>query len=244
MRYALLFAGLVMVAVAASRLRAPDAAQETEPAPVAAKVRPSQPPTRESRHPARDEPGPPVPTAAMRRTMAEKARGAPDPGMVAFRTFSDLYVDANLDFARKQAEREGITVEEVRELTGFGLLVLATQRVTDVEEVLGRPLTEEQRESLSALMTSANRDFKDRMRALVAAGASESERWRLIRDTRARYLSDFYAATGMNQQLLDDLLAGNMLLPGAPAATEPPGQPVTPAGPRDDVAAPVRPPPR
>jgi hypothetical protein len=244
MRYAVLFAALVMVAVAASRLRSSDAEQEAEPAPAAAKVRPSQPPSRESRHPARDEPAPPVPTEAMRRTMAEKARGAPDPGMVAFRTFSDLYVDANLDFARRQAESEGITLAEVRELTGFGLLVLATQRVTDVEEVLGRPLSDEQRESLTALMTSANRDFKQQMRALVAAGASESERWRLIRDAQARYLDDFYAATGMNQQLLDDLLAGNMLLPGAPAATAPPGQPVTPAGPRDEVTPPVRPSPR
>ncbi len=246
MRYALLVGALVMVAAAASLLRpsgdsdapaAPAAKPQPEP------VRPTRPPVagQDRPRPTLDEPGPPIPTDEMREVMAEKARGAERPGMVAFRTFSDLYVDANLDFARRQAESQGITVPEVRELTHFGLLVLATQRVPDLEEVLGQPLSQEQRDKLAPLMTSANSEFKSAMRQLVADRASEDERWKLIRATEARYLEAFYAATGMNEGQLDDLLAGNMLQPGAPINTEPPDGPVSPADPRDDVADPQRP---
>ncbi len=246
MRYALLVGALVMVAAAASLLRSPgesDAPAAPAAKPQPAPVRPRTPPVagRDRPRPALDEPGPPIPTDEMREVMAEKARGAARPGQVAFRTFSDLYVDANLDFARRQAESQGITVPEVRELTHFGLLVLATQRVPDVEEVLGQPLSQEQRDALAPLMTSANSEFKSEMRQLVADGAAEAERWKLIRGAEARYLDAFYRATGMNEALLDDLLAGNMLLPGAPINTEPPDGPVSPADPRDDVADPQRP---
>jgi hypothetical protein len=246
MRYALLLGAVVMVAAAASLLQSPgdsDAPAAPAAKPQPAPVRPTRPPVagQDRPRPTLDEPGPPVPTEEMREVMAEKARGAERPGQVAFRTFSDLYVDANLDFARRQAESEGITVPEVRELTHFGLLVLATQRVPDVEEVLGQPLSQEQRDSLASLMNSANSDFKSQVRQLVADGAGEAERWKLIRATQARYLDAFYRATGMNEALLDDLLAGNMLLPGAPINTEPPDGPVSPADPRDDDLHPQRP---
>ncbi|HKE19923.1 MAG TPA: hypothetical protein VKB80_33850 [Kofleriaceae bacterium] len=241
----LLLGALVVVAVAASMLgltRGPDAEAPPRAAVVSQSARPAEPPRGpRGPRPALDEPSPPIPTREMRAAATEKARGASNPGAVAFRTFSDLYVDHNLDFARKQAESEGITVAEVRELTHFGLLVEATQRVPEVEEVIGHPLTGEQRESLAALMSSANADFKSKMRSLVAAGSSEAERWKLIREAQARYLADFFSATGMNDQLLDDLLAGNVLLPGAPAATQPPEGPVPPAGPRDDQVHPERP---
>ena len=247
MRYALLFGALVLVAIAAAQLGSSSATTRSAPAPMAAKplapVRPSQPPVagRDEPQPALDEPSIPVPTEEMRAEIAEKAQGAPDPGMTAFRTFSDLYVDSNLDFARRQAEAQGITLEEVRELTHFGLLVLATQRTPEVEELLGKPLSDEQQEKMAALMTSANDGFKRDMRLLVARRASEAERWNLIKATQARYLAEYYAATGMTEALLDDLLAGNMMLPGAPINTEPPDEPVSPPDPVDDPVAPPRP---
>ena len=83
--------------------------------------------------------------------------------------------------------------------------------------------------------------FRSKLRALVAAGASEAERWKLIRSTQSEYLIDFYAATGMNDDLLDDLLAGNVNLPGAPASTQPPEGPVPPASPVDTDLHPERP---
>jgi hypothetical protein len=216
---------------------APPAPAPVEP-PV---VRPKRPPGPDDPHPS---PGPepvmPRPSAEWKAALADKVRGTEHPGETAFRAFSDLFVDNNLDFARRQAEQEGLTLAEVRSLTHFGLLVMATQRVADVQDLIGRDLTGEERNALSGLLQGANEEFKQRMRALVARGAGEAERWELIRATEDRYRKDFYAITGMNEALLDDLLAGNILLPGAPANTEPPtGRP--PAAPKDDPVAPVRP---
>jgi hypothetical protein len=248
MRYGLLFGALAVVALAASFLGS-GSSTPAQPAPVAAKARPAGPvrPTRPPRPgdeppPVTDEPQRPQPTDEQRAEILDRVRGAEQPGMTALRAFSDLYVDANLDLAQRQAESEGITLSEVRELTHFGNLVLATQRVPEVEEVLGRSLSQEERDKLSALMISANDGFKREMRAAVAGKATEEQRWEIIRAAQARYLADFFAATGMTDALLDDLLAGNMLLPGAPAATEQPDlDEVPPAEPRDDLREPARP---
>ncbi len=161
--------------------------------------------------------------------------------MAAFRAVSDLYIDANIELAKNQALAEGLTLDQVRELTSFGQLVLATQRTADLEQILGRDLTAEQADELGTLMMSANAAFKDRMRKLVAAGASEAQRWALIRETQAAYLEGFHAATGMTEDQLDDLLAGNVGLPGAPASSEPPDGPVPPAEPLDDLRETPRP---
>jgi hypothetical protein len=75
----------------------------------------------------------------------------------------------------------------------------------------------------------------------VASGASETQRWDLIRATRTDYLADFYEGTGMNEAMLDDLLAGNMLLPGAPINTPVPTEPVPPPDPADHELHPTRP---
>ncbi|HKA89627.1 MAG TPA: hypothetical protein VKE22_18310 [Haliangiales bacterium] len=240
--------GFVVAAVAVVVLAWAPGGPPPPPAPTPAAApaepataRPRLPPGPDDPHPAPPpEPRMPVPSTEWRNAVAEKVRGTERPGENAFRAFSDLYVDQNLDFARRQAEREGLTLAEVRDLTHFGLLVLATQRVAEVEQLIGRDLAGEERESLASLMRDANDEFKQKMRALVARGASHAERAELIAATEERYRKDFFAITGMNEGLLDDLLAGNILLPGAPAATEPPvGRP--PAAPKDDPVAPVRP---
>jgi hypothetical protein len=92
-------------------------------------------------------------------------------------------------------------------------------------------------------MQTANQGFKTDMRALVQRGAPESERWALIRATEADYQKRLFAITGLDEERLDDLLAGNLLLPGAPAATstsELPSEP-PPEAPRDTVVAPDKP---
>lgn len=204
-------------------------------------VRPRLPPREDRPVPAIAEPVPTQLSPAVKAEIAEKVRGADRPGMAAFRAVSDLYIDANIELARSQALAEGLTLDQVRELTSFGQLVLATQRTTDLEQILGRDLTAEQAEELGALMMSANADFKVSMRKLVAAGASEAQRWTLIRETQAAYLEGFHAATGMTEDQLDDLLAGNVGLPGAPASTKPPDGPVPPAEPLDDLREQPRP---
>ena len=185
----------------------------------------------------------PVLTPGWRRATTAQAHAAPRPGALAFRAMSDLYVEHNAAYARAQAEAEGLTLAEVRELTHLGLLVLATQRVPEVEEVLGRDLDDDARTALSGLMRSANDDFKRALRELVAAGASEDARWQLIRATEAGYLERFIAITGLEADQLDALLGGNILLPGAPIAGSPdadePADSDAPA--RDTPATPPRP---
>lgn len=224
--------------------------RSTEPAAVTAPVsagkatpvRPRLPPREGQPVPQIQEPVPTQLSPEVRAEIAEKVRGEDRPGMAAFRAVSDRYVDANIQLAEEQARAEGLTLDQVRELTSFGQLVLATQRTSDLEQILGRALTAEQAEELGELMMSANVEFKDRMRKLVAARASEAERWALIRQTQAAYLEGFYAASGMTEDQLDDLLAGNVGLPGAPASDKPPDGPVPPAEPLDDLRETPRPP--
>lgn len=218
----------------------------TAAAPTAAAAaptgRPSAPPGPDGPHPTIAEPTMPPLTPAWRRTVTAQVAADPRPGAAAFRAMADLYVDHNADFARAQAEAEGITVPEVRELTHLGLLVLATQRVAEVEDVLGHDLDDAARAELTALMHASNDDFKRDLRALVAADRPEDERWQLIRATLARYLDRFTAIAGLDPDQLDALLGGNVLLPGAPIAGPPTPSPTDPADHHDSPAEPPRPP--
>lgn len=211
------------------------------PAPAPAVARPAHPPGPNDPRPAGiPHPAMPALSAEWKARLAEQVRDEPRPGEAAFRAVSERYVDENLELARRQAETEGLTLAEVRELTHFGLLVLATQRTDELEEILGRALTGDERGELAELMRSSNGGFQDAMRGLVARGGSEAERWALIRSTEERYRSELFRITGLDDATLDDLLAGNVALPGAPARGEPPaGAPA--GGSKDQVATPPRP---
>lgn len=187
--------------------------------------RPSAPPV-----PGRDQPRrapmpelPPRTSEIQAQAYAEaRAAGDARPGEKAFRATVDAFMTYNRAFAEEQARAEGITVEEVGELTYFGLLALQTQRWTEVEELAGRSLSEDERGVGEELMHTANAEFKSAIRKLVADGAPPEARWKLIRDTQERYLREYYALTGMTPALLDDLLAGDIAREGAPVATPPP----------------------
>jgi len=188
-------------------------------------VRPSTPPV-----PGRDIPRPvPQPTMPpmppdMLAGIYDQARtaGDPQPGEKAFRANIEAFMAYNKPFAEDQARTEGITVAEVGELTYFGFLAQRTQVWSEVEELLGQDLTEDERRAGEELMHSMNREFKEGMRKLVADKAPESERWDLIRETQQRYKDGYYAITGMNDELLDDLLAGDLRRKYAPSVTPPP----------------------
>jgi hypothetical protein len=182
----------------------------------------------------------PVLSPAWKAQLADQVRGRTHPGEAAFRAVSERYVDENLAFAERQAATEGLTVAEIRELTYFGLFVLATQRTSDVEELTGHPMTADQRDALADLMQSANAEFRTQMRAAVARGADEPERREMIRATEARYQAELFRITGLNAELLDDLLFGNLALPGAPGGDEPRGDDPT-SGRRDEPIARERP---
>jgi len=204
-------------------------------------ARPVRPPGPDDPKPAAaPAPAMPVLSAREKVQLAEQVRGSKQPGRDAFRAVSERYVDENLELATRQAAAEKLTLAEVRELTYFGLMVLATQRFEDVEAMTGRPLGEDQRGALGQLMQSSNSEFRDAMHALVARRGDEAERWKLIRDTAARYQAELFRISGLDEGLLDDLLAGNLALPGAPSRGEPPeGAPA--GGPRDEPTTPPRP---
>lgn len=188
-------------------------------------ARPSEPPVQ-----GRDRPAPPPePTEPpgldkVRADAYARARGDGQerPGDTAFRATIDAFLDYNAEFAEAQAQAEGLTVPEVRELTYFGFLVMETQRWPEVEAILGRQLTDDERQRGEALMHRFNTEFKTAMRDLVAKRAPETDRWQLIRDTQASYTREYAALTGMTGEQLDDLLAGDITRTGAPIATPPP----------------------
>jgi hypothetical protein len=202
----------------------PPSAAARQPSPMYPE-RPRTPPV-----PGQDRPRPaPMPefppqsSEIQAKAYAEaRAAGEARPGDKAFRATVDAFMKYNRAFAEEQARREGITVDEVAELTYFGFLALQTQRWTEVEEIIGRALSEEERIAGEDLLHAANTEFKDALRKLVADGAPQEARWKLIRDTQERYLREYFALTGMTPAALDDFLAGDVTRTGAPVVTPPP----------------------
>lgn len=188
-------------------------------------TRPSAPPV-----PGQDRPSP-APEPVSPEGLAEirgnaytqaVAEGNDRPGEAAFRTMIDAFMVHNQAFAEARAREEGLTVAEVHELTYFGFKVLETQRWPNVEELVEHELSADTRTQAESLMNESNAEFKSEMRELVDKGASEEERWALIEDTQARYLSQYYELTGMNEAMVDELLAGDPSRIFAPADTPPP----------------------
>lgn len=174
--------------------------------------RPTTPPV-----PGRDEPfslPDPEPPEGMDAIRAEAyadalSGGLPGPGEQAFRAAVSAFVRHNRQFAERQASEEGLTVEEVEELTVFGFEAQHGMRWGEVEEVLGEPVSQAAREAASTLLDATNRAFKRRMRGLVDGGAPESERWALIAATQREYWAGYDRITGMDRDLFDALLAGD-----------------------------------
>jgi hypothetical protein len=240
-------AGAIALFIAITKATEPEA----PPRSPAAAQQPQQPGGRPAQPPGPKRPGSPgLPHPVMpvlspeaKAQIAEQVRGQERPGTAAFRAISDRYVDENLELATRQAASEGLTMPEFRELTYFGLMVMATQRIEDVEAITGHALTADERTRLGQLMQGANTEFKDTMRALVARGGGEAERWALIRSTQAHYQTELFKLTGLDAGALDDLLAGNAALPGAPIRGEAPAGAPAPGArdPLDTRPRPTRP---
>ncbi|MFO0576439.1 MAG: hypothetical protein U1A78_20735 [Polyangia bacterium] len=205
-------------------------------------VRPATPPV-EGRDVPQPAPEPKLPPDRAQIHSAAYAKavaaGAERPGEAAFRATIDAFMRHNQAFADAQAAEEGISVAEVHELTYFGYLVLQTQQWPEIEALTGHPVGTEARERAEQLMHDVNAEFKAAMRKLVADKAPDEARWKLIRDVQERYKREYFALTGMNAELLDDLLAGDPSRPGAPSATPIPER--LPPAPPPEPPHPVRP---
>jgi hypothetical protein len=180
-------------------------------------------------------------TAASEAYARAVAAGSDAPGAAAFRATTDAYFEYNLELAKQQAAAEGLTLEQVKELTYFGLVVMRARQWGDVEDVLGHELTDDQRAAGDKLVEAAHLDYKETIRASVAAGDDPAARDALIQDTEGRFFAEYYEITGLAAGQFDDLLAGDVTgtKKYAPAGTNPdpsalPPQVITPPHSRDD----------
>ncbi|MEL7367600.1 MAG: hypothetical protein AAFN74_01715 [Myxococcota bacterium] len=166
----------------------------------------------------RDRPAPPAEPQAppdvekiRAKAYAEAVeRGDAHPALTAFRQVSEAFVEYNRQLADALAQEEGITYDEVKELTFFGLMVQHSLRWPGVEAVLGHPVEDAARASAEQLMHELNMEFKASMRELVKSGGTREERQQLIDDVQRRYREGYFETTGMNDELLEDLLAGDL----------------------------------
>lgn len=209
---------------------------DAEPGP----VRPRTPPVpgRDS-PPLVDEPTLPPDADALRLAAYQEAlaREEPRPGEQAFRAMVSAFMDHNRTLAEQQAAAEGLTVDEVEELTFLGLMAQESQRWPEVEQLLGGPLDAEKRTQAETMLQELDNDFERSMRDLVAEGGSVEDRWALIRSFQQEYRDRYFELTGMDEDLLDDLLAGDASRKYAPGSTPPPED----VQPREDDPVPVEP---
>jgi hypothetical protein len=166
--------------------------------PIAVKPK-SDPPTR----PAANAP----PTAEGRKPGI--GFGNEHPGASALRAEGDWYCEYNRKAIDEQARREGLTTEEVKELTVLGFAALKTTQPAEVQKVLGRELSPEELNRLGAILSEENESFKKTMRLKVKGGASLEERWRTIQEFESQYVQLLYQTFGITGAQFDQMLTTN-----------------------------------
>ena len=217
--------------VVTPRVDPPVSAPSSSPRPdasapeAAGPVRPRTPPVpgRDS-PPVVDEPTLPADADALRLAAYQEAlaREEPRPGEQAFRAMVSAFIDHNQELAKQQAAAEGLTLDEVEELTFLGLMAQETQRWPEVEQLLGGPLDPAKLAEAETMLRELDNDFEQSMRDLVKEGGSVEDRWALIRSFEKEYRDRYFELTGMDEDLLDDLLAGDASRKYAPGSTPPP----------------------
>lgn len=203
------------------------AALPTAPSPVAEIAPPAegapagrQPPRRPMRE-ARGEPtshlrpsvGAPEPQTQPTHELGIKAyaqaveAGDENPGEKAFRADAREFFNYNAKLAGEKAAREGITLEELEELTYMGTLAMHLRRWDAVEQVLGHELSAEDQALGNDLIFTASNAMKASIRGQVASGASVEERWKTIREQQVSFIGKYRAITKLSPEEYDMLLA-------------------------------------
>jgi hypothetical protein len=132
------------------------------------------------------------------------------PGAVAFRGYTDDYLDAQPDVVKEHMARERITLDETHELTYFAIMAVESQDWGRVESLTGHPLSKDQRREVWESMMARSQEMRRQMGEAIAGGADESSRWDTIASVESGYLSDYYRVTGMTPQMLDALLLASV----------------------------------
>ena len=142
------------------------------------------------------------------------AAGEKNPGEKAFRADAQAFFDHNTDLADERATAEGITFDELKELTFLGLLAMHIRRWDAVSQVTGRELTADERARGDELVFSASNELKAAIRAHVAKGDSAEARWETIRKLEASFLEKYKAHVGITPEGFDRLLSLPFQPPG------------------------------
>jgi hypothetical protein len=133
--------------------------------------------------------------------------GEKNPGEKAFRADAQAFFEHNAQLAEEKAAREGISLEELEELTYMGTLAMHLRNWDAVEQVLGHELSAEDRKLGDALIFSASNEFKTAIRGHVAKGDSVEARWATIRTQQESFIEKYKAITKLSPEDYDNLLA-------------------------------------
>jgi len=135
------------------------------------------------------------------------AAGEPNPGEKAFRADALAFYDHNAELGDEKAAREGITVDELKELTVLGLVAMHIRRWDAVAQVTGHELTADEQKRGDELVFSASSELKAAVRAHVAKGDSPEARWATIRKLQASFIDRYKALVKISDADYDRLLA-------------------------------------
>jgi hypothetical protein len=135
------------------------------------------------------------------------AAGEPNPGEKAFRADALAFYDHNTELGDEKAAREGVTVDELKELTVLGLVAMHLRRWNAVTQVTGRELTADERARGDELVFSASKELKAAIREHVAKGDSSEARWATIRKLQASFVERYKALVKISDADYDRLLA-------------------------------------
>jgi hypothetical protein len=193
-----------------------------------------------------------APAAARRLSPSVTLRGGGTTtiaaGALALRQQADDFVEQQADAVEAHLAREGLSLDETRELTYFAILAVESQDWARVEALTGRPLAADTRRQTWEAMMARSQEMRRELQEQVQAGADEDTRWQTIARIEDGYLADYYALTGMNPALLDQLLAASVRdqrAAGTIASLAPDAEPPARAGSqwvRRDPLHPERPP--
>jgi len=153
--------------------------------------------------------------AGARVYAAAVAAGEKNPGEKAFRADTAAFFEFNGDLGEERAAQEGITADEVKELTYLGLLAMHIRRWDEVSRVIKRELTADERARGDALVFSASNELKAAIRAQVAKGESAEARWDTIRKLQASFVEKYKAIVRISPEDYDRLLSLPFLPPGS-----------------------------
>ncbi len=148
--------------------------------------------------------------AALPSTEAYRSAIAADldhPGARSFRADTEVFCQHNQREVEEQARKEGITVDEVKELTFFGFAAMRATQPGKVAEVLGRPLSSEETAKLGRILDEENRAFQQVLHQEVDQGVSLEQRWETIRSFERTFVGRFEQSLGMTPAQFDQMLA-------------------------------------